>query len=488
MLIATQHVPTTSFPQLISPPHFIGPSPPQLSITGAQSSLPSVHPFIDPTVLSPLAPRIDPTEIMTLSLPNSTASNVQQQRLLLLPPPIAHRSKPVQVVDTCLTSSIRERLAARVQSEIFDPFINTQSSSSAPQSSPSPPQHSTPLNPSSTNFEAHADRTVTSSIENDDRNSFANALAKNLNTAFAGAPPGNNSLPHTVNPLHLTLLSGALDPLHDFPNLDFDPNTNDPVDIGFDSKSSSDTSSDSDSSSDNTERDYDEPDGARIAANAQGEGDWPATHSQSDFMEIDSDGPDVPRPTAKHPDDGRSDERFAGNDSDPNEEFSSSCDDSDEGPSHKTPKTFTPSNGDDFDPKKRTRSSGAGGPSVSTKRRRSPSPVFPRGLGSAENPIDVDQIASLFEPIVMREYVWVLILQFAYAENTSQVKKEEISLPVEANPPIKGNRSYTVFDVTGQPKSFTPSFHVSCKKFDVFLLLIFVCQVQSLSRTISSIF
>jgi len=88
----------------------------------------------------------------------------------------------------------------------------------------------------------------------------------------------------------------------------------------------------------------------------------------------------------------------------------------------------------------------------------------------------------------MREYVWVLILQFAYAENTSQVKKEEISLPVEANPPIKGNRSYTVFDVTGQPKSFTPSFHVSCKKFDVFLLLIFVCQVQSLSRTISSIF
>ena len=146
MLVATQYVPTTPFPQLISPPHFIGPSPPQLSITGAQSSLPSVHPFIDPTVLSPLAPRIDPTEIMTLSLPNSTASNVQQQRLLLLPPPIAHRSEPVQVVDTCLTSSIRERLAARVQSEIFDPFINTQSSSSAPQSSPSLPQHSTPLN------------------------------------------------------------------------------------------------------------------------------------------------------------------------------------------------------------------------------------------------------------------------------------------------------------------------------------------------------
>ena len=58
-------------------------------------------------------------------------------------------------------------------------------------------------------------------------------------------------------------------------------------------------------------------------------------------------------------------------------------------------------------------------------------------------------------------------LQFAHAENTLQVKKEEISLPLKANPPIEGNRPYTAFDVTGEPKSFTPSFHVSCKKFNV---------------------
>jgi hypothetical protein len=56
-----------------------------------------------------------------------------------------------------------------------------------------------------------------------------------------------------------------------------------------------------------------------------------------------------------------------------------------------TPKTFTTSNGD---------------PNTSTKRRRrSSSPVSPRGPGSAENPIHVDEIASLFEPIVIREYV-----------------------------------------------------------------------------------
>jgi len=52
------------------------------------------------------------------------------------------------------------------------------------------------------------------------------------------------------------------------------------------------------------------------------------------------------------------------------------------------------------------------------------------------------------------------------------VKKEEISLPLKANPPIKGKSAYTVFDVMGEPKTFTPSFHVSCRKFDVFLLLI----------------
>src|SRR5277367_1400678 len=79
--------------------------------------------------------------------------------------------------------------------------------------------------------------------------------------------------------------------------------------------------------------------------------------------------------------------------------------------------------------------------------------VSPRGPGSAENPIHVDEIASLFEPIVIREYVWTLSLPFAHADNTLQVKEEEISPPLKANPPIKGNRSYTAFDVTGTPRS-----------------------------------
>jgi len=51
------------------------------------------------------------------------------------------------------------------------------------------------------------------------------------------------------------------------------------------------------------------------------------------------------------------------------------------------------------------------------------------------------------------------------------VKREEISLPLEVNPPIDRGITYTIFDVTGQPVSFTPKFHVSCKKIDLYLLL-----------------
>jgi hypothetical protein len=65
-------------------------------------------------------------------------------------------------------------------------------------------------------------------------------------------------------------------------------------------------------------------------------------------------------------------------------------------------------------------------------------------------------------------------LRSAYAENTLQVKKEEISLPLETDPPvIKGNRSYTIFDVTGKPESLTPSFHVSQLKLSIFWSMIF---------------
>ena len=85
-------------------------------------------------------------------------------------------------------------------------------------------------------------------------------------------------------------------------------------------------------------------------------------------------------------------------------------------------------------------------------------------------------------------YVWTLSLPFAHADNTLQVKEEEISLPLKANPPIKGNRSYTAFDVTGTPRSFTPSFHVSCKNFPVFLLLNLFIKFEVYHRQFCQIF
>ena len=75
------YIPTVPFRRLISPSNFIGPSQPPTD-----------------TILSSLAPHIDTTGIMTLFLPNSSASNAQQQRLLLPPPsvtlPIQHLSEP----------------------------------------------------------------------------------------------------------------------------------------------------------------------------------------------------------------------------------------------------------------------------------------------------------------------------------------------------------------------------------------------------------
>jgi hypothetical protein len=65
----------------------------------------------------------------------------------------------------------------------------------------------------------------------------------------------------------------------------------------------------------------------------------------------------------------------------------------------------------DSDEMDTTQSSGTGDAKVLSKRRRSSSPV-PQILGSKENPIDVDFVASLFEPIVTREYVSSFILPF----------------------------------------------------------------------------
>jgi hypothetical protein len=144
------------------------------------------------------------------------------------------------------------------------------------------------------------------------KSSFANSLAKTLNTAFAGAPPRSHSVQHTVNPLQLTLQSTGSSSLHNSPNLDFDPIDTDPAGARSDSESSSDSSSDSDSTLDNMEIDRDEPDGVRPAANAQGNADPEGARSDSesssdssldsdstlDNMEIDRDEPDGVRPTA----------------------------------------------------------------------------------------------------------------------------------------------------------------------------------------------
>ena len=101
-----------------------------------------------------------------------------------------------------------------------------------------------------------------------------------------------------MNPLRLTLQSTGLSPLHNSPNLDFDPINPDPAGPMSDSESSSD----SDSTLGNMEIDRDEPHGVQPAAHAQGEGDGFAT-LHSDFMESGSGGFDEPRPIAKDPND-----------------------------------------------------------------------------------------------------------------------------------------------------------------------------------------
>jgi len=77
-----------------------------------------------------------------------------------------------------------------------------------------------------------------------------------------------------------------------------------------------------------------------------------------------------------------------------------------------------------------TQPSGARNPSSGSSRKAFPPPTrgnvssnkhnrppSPRRLGSKENLIDVEKVGSLFEPIVIREYVWENTPQFAYADN-----------------------------------------------------------------------
>ncbi|KAF9473195.1 hypothetical protein BDN70DRAFT_937616 [Pholiota conissans] len=224
----------------------------------------------------------------------------------------------------------------------------------------------------------------------------------------------------------------------------------------------------------------------------------PAAHSTSNSMAGDLDGPDLPRPAAQGPDDDESNWSFTNHNTDTISNFLSSTDNLDKGRNHfdnqrrKTTeigntiirnlqrssegfsdddaadvssdsRTFkkpmrkdthlhpssltrpsnssgTPSNSDDADPDEAARFLSAKDHNTSAKRRRSPSTS---SLGNERNPIDVDNLVSLFEPIVIRDYV----------------KREEISLSTAANSPIKGNRTYTIFDVKGEPTLVAPSFH-----------------------------
>ena len=95
--------------------------------------------------------------------------------------------------------------------------------------------------------------------------------------------------------------------------------------------------------------------------------------------------------------------------------------------------------------------SSPGSPNISTKHHQLSSPIKGKKL--------------LFEPTVIKEYVWLPPppIYLTHAEYMLQMKKETISLSLELNPPIiKGDKSYTVFDVEGNPEMFTPCFHVSC--------------------------
>ena len=235
MFIAIQYPPSSSFPQSTGPSHLIGPSSSLTSLTDSLSSMQSAQPYADfTTIPSLLTPHMDLARIIPISLPSSSACNAQQQRLLL-PPPSVYASS---VWSSTVTSFQSETWPIQ---HISESIPATQSSSSLPQCSPPRSPQLTPLNPSPGDFEAQAVHKVASPIEDEDRISFANGLAENPNTASAGAPPGDSQ--HPVNPLRLTLQSTGLSPLHNSPNLDFDPINPDPAGPMSNSESSSDSDS-----------------------------------------------------------------------------------------------------------------------------------------------------------------------------------------------------------------------------------------------------
>ena len=254
--------------------------------------------------------------------------------------------------------------------------------------------------------------------------SFANTLARTLNTVFADAPLRKH-LP--VNPLRLTSRFA----------------TTTPVDARSNSESDSDSDSESNNSWGNMDVDRDQPD---IVPN------------EPNFLQSVFYGPNLLQHRGSYPDDNGSD-----SDSESTSESGSSTgemdvdrDERDIVPNHLDdgqsggPSSIAGAAKTVFDgvlvPKKSShsknpcpstkhRSAGTtkqphgshsddaqsdcpslptgtmdGGDlaptqSSTNKHRRSPSPIVLRGLGTKENPIELDKVASLFEPMAIRDYV-----------------------------------------------------------------------------------
>ena len=86
-------------------------------------------------------------------------------------------------------------------------------------------------------------------------------------------------------------------------------------------------------------------------------------------------------------------------------------------PSSDDPDTIMRFSSDDSDGSPTIQASNSKKPMAQMKRRRSASPILAGSLGSAENPIDVDKVASLFEPVFVKDYVYTFIFLYVCTDN-----------------------------------------------------------------------
>jgi hypothetical protein len=298
---------------------------------------------------------------------------------------------------------------------------------------------STSLNPSAANSEGQADLRVAFPID-EDRHSFANELVKTLNTTFTGTPQ------HTINPLQL----------HNFHN-DFD--LNNPATHSESCFIESTMMGLMFLDLDDGQWNADDSDESPICRNPRGalleyivicdfmyildnpipletssneaskRPIWNRTFTSCSSSSLSSDDVNLQatQPSgATSPSLGSSRKAFPSTPRPTRGNAPSN--------KHNCPCSSSSLSSDDVDLQE-TQPSGARSPlsgslrkafppiprptrgnAPSTKHNRPPSPKV---LGSKENPIDVEKVHLLFEPIVIKQYVWKNILQFAYADNIS---------------------------------------------------------------------